>query len=214
MDLGLSAKVVWLSASASRWVWDLAGTFLAEGAFVRVVTTRDASDAAAAPLQLRFGQSLRVERAGGDLCLLSRTLRQRLLAQGRPDVIVLVQTTAEGDPSAHEWDEFLRSRAGELRDGGTVVVVSPHGAPSGDAPEAIASWLKFVQQQRQIWVALTPDDCAVSFIAAAVDLSGHLAGADRARHPTQGLSELTVYMASLGRGLTALVTDDGATHFV
>jgi hypothetical protein len=105
-----------------------------------------------------------------------------------------------------------------MRDGGTVVVVSPHGAIAGNAPDELASWVQSVRLQRQTWSALTPDHCTVSFIAVAVDLSADFASrhpdSNQEPDPARGLPALTAFMASRGRGLTAVVTDDGSTHFV
>ncbi|HEX4196229.1 MAG TPA: hypothetical protein VHZ26_02180 [Caulobacteraceae bacterium] len=219
MDLRLRGQVVWVLAPATRAVWNLAEAFLEEAAFVCVVTTESEAGVACSRLQLRFGQNLRVVMVGRQTCLLSKAFVQPLLQAGVPNTIVLLQTAGQrSDPTAHDWDEFLRSRAAEMRDGGTIVVVSPHGTIPGDAPDEFASWVQSVRRQGWTWSALTPDRCAVSFIGAALDLSADPASGrpSENQEPVRawGLPALAAFMASRGRGLTAVVTSDGSAHFV
>jgi len=215
MDLGLEGRVVWLLGAGASAVWQLAEVFLEEGAVVRIVTTKGGGPTAGR-LKLRFGRNLRAVFVGEHASLLTPSLLPHLLDVDQPHVIVLCQmAVAMSQPSAHEWDEFVRLRGAELRSGGTVVVVEPHPAFEGEieATETLAEW---ALMRQRAWYGFAPPSCAMSFIALSPTLwpAADRQGSELRRASAQGISALTVFMASRGRGRTAVVGEDGLPHLL
>jgi hypothetical protein len=219
MDFGLTGRVVWLLGLPTPALWDLAEAFLDEQAVIRLVTTRGSGWVEGRRLELRAGQNVRMATADEHCSLLSAALLSPLLDAGPPDVVLLVRTARpEGDPSAHEWDQLLLSRAAQLRDGGTVVVVTFNRTTAPGATEARRPDIEAARQNHRTWSALCSTDCAVSLIASSLDpmaVMGPRAfygvGRDESLH---GLGALAIFMSTLGRGRTAMVTDEGSITFV
>ena len=218
MDFGLTGQIVWVVGPASSVISEVAGAFLEEGAVVRVVTTQGYGRAADKRLQLRSGRDLRVLTLEPDLGPLSPTLLPRLTDMGPPQVVILHRAaSARGDPSTHEWDEFLRSRSAEMREGGAVIVLASHDLLD-DGDDELEDLIRSARIQHQTWSGLTPRHCAVSVVAIRPEVVTAICRRSvrqrSAPERAQGLAALMVFMASLGRGQTAVVANDGSAHLV
>ena len=219
MDFGLTGRVVWILGPPSPAVWDLAEAFLDEQAVIRLVTTRGSGWLEGRRLELRAGQNVRMATADEHCNLLSAALLSPLLDAGPPDVVLLVRTARpESDPSAHEWDQLLLSRAAQLREGGTVVVVTFNRANTPGATEARALDIEAALQSHGTWSALCSRDCAVSLIALSLDslaaMGPRNSSGVRQDESLHGLGALAIFMATLGRGRTAMVSDEGSITFL
>jgi hypothetical protein len=219
VDFGLRARVVWIFGATSPAVWDLVEAFLGEKALVRLVTTRGPGWALGRRLQLHAGRNLRVVTATEPVGLVLDALLPPLLDAGAPDVIVLVRSAGPKDHrSSHEWDQLLLSGVAELRAEATVVVVNFDLRTALDSAETGEDALARAHQSHQTWSQRCRADCAVSVIASSLDplaATGRLSPRRvRKDDGVQGLGALAIFMASLGRGRTAMVTEEGSVHLV
>jgi hypothetical protein len=218
LDFGLTGRVVWILGPSSPVVWDLAEAFLGEQAVIRVVTTRGSGWLQGRRLELRAGQDMRLATADAPCSLLSAALLSPLLDAGPPDVVLLVRTARpESDPSAHEWDQLLLSRAAQLPASGAVVVVTFDRATASGATEG-GTEIEATRQSHRTWSALCVTAGAVSLIASTggpmAALRTRKAHAAPHDNTLQGLSALAIFMATLGRGRIAMVSAEGSIAFV